>query len=772
VLSKDMKEPIAIIGIGCRFPGAPDPRAFWRLLREGVDAVCEVPPDRWDVNALYDADPSSPGKITSRCGGFIDNVDQFDWRAFRLPPREALEDAGLPLESVAGSRTGVFMGIMWNDYLRLQSRDMSQLNGYTATGNAFAFAPNRISYTFDLRGPSVALDSACAGSLVAVHAACQSLWMGEAPLALAGGVNLLLSPDVNIMLSKAGLLSPEGRCKTLDARADGFVRGEGAGIVVLKPRSQLAASDHVYAFIRGAAMNHNGHNEWIMAANPAAQEAVLRDAYCMANVDPSEVDYIELHGTGLQKGDPIEVRALGNVIGVRRERNHPCIVGSVKTNIGHLDSAAGIAGLIKVALSLYHQEIPPSLHLQQVNSKIPLEALGLVVQQRLGPWPGKAEPRLAGVTAISMAGVNAHVVLESASQNANDRPCPEQFETRQAHLLPLSARSQEALSALAQSYKAFFDEEAGARLSLRDICYTASVRRSHHQHRLALVGGSRQAFVEPLEAFLQERPSAGLFSSQKITNDPGVFPEPGTHSVLSESISQYLCQRDQAVTVSILPQEGEERIIVLEALGALYVQGHMIDWPALYPGEGGCVQLPTYPWQRERLWLDWLGSQEPSSTLAREIRPSEQSSAEQNELLRRLEEAPQGKRRDILLAHVRDQVVKVLGLDPCYPLKPQQGLFEAGLNPLAAVELVNHLQTSLGRSFPPTLIFDYPTIDALSGYLAREVLCQESAAPSLAESQQDNAAQEAMTLARLQQLSEDEAEALLIKKLETILKDA
>jgi 3-oxoacyl-[acyl-carrier-protein] synthase II len=820
VLSNNVPEPIAIIGIGCRFPGAPNPQAFWKLLREGIEGVGEVPADRWDVNALHDPDPNSPGKMVSRRGGFIDNVDQFDWRAFRIPPREAkymdpqqrlllevaweaLEDAGLPLENVAGSRTGVFMGIMWNDYLRLQSSAPSYFNGYGVTGNAFAFAPNRISYFFDLRGPSVAVDSACASSLVSVHAACQSLWLGETSLALAGGVNLMLSPDVSIMLSKAGLLSPEGRCATLDARADGFARGEGAGIVILKPQSQLTPSDRVYALIHGTAVNHNGHNEWIMAASPTGEEAALRDAYHMAGVEPAEIDYVELHGTGLPKGDVIEAGVLGKVIGTQPGRDHPCVVGSVKTNIGHLDAAAGIASIIKVALSIYHREIPPTLNLQEVNTEIDLSALGLAAQQTLGPWPSKKGPSLAGVTAVSLSGVNAHVVLGSAPipepPILDDRDTQEarlQPGIGQAYLLPLSARSPEALSAMALSFKNFLsassyhspapaaepgqaEPDGPVYATLQDICYTASVRRSHYEYRLALVGSSPQAFVESLEAFLQGQLPDGVYSSQAMSDDQDLPPD------LAEAMARY----------PRVPRD-------MEALGVLYARGYALDWPGLYPNGGRCVQLPTYPWQRERLWLDWLKPHsvpENPSELAGETQAakpqavSEDASGPTNELLRRLEQAPQAKRQTLLRAYVRDQVAQVLGLDPSHSLDPQQGLFDAGLNSLAAVELVNRLRSSLGRSIPLTCVFDYPTVEALSSYLAREVLALESTSSATPPSQAIGSAsvgigsasvgigsassrthlpvqqaEEALDLEQLEQLSEDEAEALLIEKLETM----
>ncbi len=814
--SKIPREPIAIVGMGCRLPGAPSPQAFWKLLREGSDAIREVPADRWDVNSLHDPDPNSPGKMISRRGGFLDNADQFDWRAFRIPPREAkymdpqhrlllevaweaLEDAGLPLESVRGSPTGVFMGIMWNDYLRLQSREPLQLNGYAATGNAFAFAPSRISYFFDLRGPSMAIDGACAASLASVHTACQSLWMEETTLALAGGVNLILSPDVNIMLSKAGVLSPDGCCKTLDARADGFVRGEGAGVIVLKLRSQLMPGDRVYAFIRGTALNHNGHNEWIMASDSSAQETVIREALHVAGVEPTEIDYVELHGTGLPKGDPIEANALGAVLNSGTQRLRPCIVGSVKTNIGHLDSASGIAGLIKVALSLYHGEIPPTLHLQHLNPKIPMESLGLLAQRTLGPWPAKSGPSLAGVTAISMAGGNAHAVLEAPPRGAGQqsrsasiaRNGAEQPVDGESQILTLSARTPKALLDLALAYKNFLTEKGiGAGVSLRDICYTASVRRSHHEYRLALIGHSLQALAQSLQSFLQRKVTPGVFFSPKVREDQPDLPESGSYPALSEAISRLLHECNQASTVvSSAIDKNADRKIMLEALGSIYAQGNKVNWNGLYPDENQCTQLPTYPWQRERLWLEWLHkeggglsveggditrdqapNEDHSSKLAGELQLSMQPAKERPEFLRRLEEASPTKRQDILRTHVRDQVVNVLGLDPSFPIRPQQGLFDVGLNSLAAVELMNHLQTSLGQPLSSTLVFDYPTIESLSGYLASTVLPLNPSGASQVEPPTANHPQAVMDLHELEQLSEDEAEALLIKRLESIKK--
>ena len=529
-------EPIAIIGIGCRFPGAHGPEAFWQLLREGVDAIAEVPAERFNLHAFYDPDPAIPGKMNTRWGGFLDQVDQFDPRFFGISPREAarmdpqqrlllevtweaLEDAGQAPERLTGTKTGVFIGISTNDYGRIQFNDLSCIDAYAGTGNALSIAANRISYLFDFRGPSMAIDTACSSSLVAVHLACCSLWNGDSTLALAGGVNLILSPAITINFTKAGAMAPDGRCKAFDARANGYVRSEGAGLVVLKPLSRaLADGDPIYAVIRGSAVNQDGRSNGLMAPNPLAQEAVLREAYGRAGVSPGQVQYVEAHGTGTFLGDPIEAKALGTVLGLDRPPGQPCAVGSVKTNLGHLEAAAGVAGLIKVALALNHLEVPPSLHFQEPNPYIPFDEVCLRVQTTLGPWPTRSGPALAGVSSFGFGGTNAHVVLEEAPhsdlgmQNGewkiNNPEC--------AHLLPLSARSPEALHALAQEYQNSLAAPEST-VALRDICYSASVRRSHHDYRLAVTGHSPEQLSEVLGAFLRGEAHPDLSSGPKVS---------------------------------------------------------------------------------------------------------------------------------------------------------------------------------------------------------------------------------------------------------------
>lgn len=519
-------DPVAIVGLGCRFPSAPSPGAYWRMLLDGVDAVSEVPPERWNADLLYDPDPTARGKTISRWGGFLDDVAGFDWRAFRISPREArfmdpqhrlllelgweaLEDAGMPFESVAGSATAVFVGIMWNDYAKLQARDPKVLDGYSTTGNSFAYAANRLSYMFDLKGPSVALDVQCASSLVALSLACRSLWDGEAELALAGGVNLMILPDTDIMCSRASVLSPTGSCKVWDASADGFVRGEGAGIVVLKPLQRaLADEDRIYAVIRSCIASHAGKTDWIMAPSRPTQEELLRTAYARAGIDPCDVDYVELHGTGTQAGDPVEAQALGAVVGraAGRTADRPCRVGSVKSNLGHLDSAAGVAGVIKTALAVHHRTIPPSLHLRELNPAIKLDELGLEVQTETTPWPAHRSVPIAGVTGLSFGGGHAHAVVTGLLEPKREREAP-----RRPYLLPLSARSPEALRLLAGAYREFLGPDGdGARAELVDVCHTAGLRRTHHEHRAAIVARSRTELLERLEALERGETRAGL----------------------------------------------------------------------------------------------------------------------------------------------------------------------------------------------------------------------------------------------------------------------
>lgn len=528
-------EPIAIIGIGCRFPGAKNPDAYWKLLRNGVDAITEVPPDRWNIDDFYDPDPSAPGKMNTRYGGFIEDVDQFDPYFFGISPREAmsmdpqqrlllevaweaLEDAGQVLEDLSSKQVGVFVGISSHDY-SLQVRDPRLIDPHMGTGNLFSIAAGRISYLLNLRGPSLAVDTACSSSLLSVHLACQSLMRGESTLALAGGVNLILVPGSTITLSKLSALSPDGRCKTFDASANGYVRGEGAGMVVLKPLAQaLADGDPIYSVIRGSAVNHDGRSNGLTAPNGPSQEALIRQALADANATPAQVAYVEAHGTGTPLGDPIEVMALGSVLADGRSADAPCILGSVKTNIGHLEAAAGIASVIKVALSLKHGEIPPSLHFDNPNPYIPFDQLPVRVQRNLGAWPQKENGTLAGISSFGFSGTNAHLLLEGAPADAPQPPMGTFDTGGQAQVLALSARSEEALQSLARTYRDRLVMGGPMATPLREMCYTAAVRRTHHDHRLSMVFNSWDELVDQFGVYLRGEEQAGLAAGRKHLN--------------------------------------------------------------------------------------------------------------------------------------------------------------------------------------------------------------------------------------------------------------
>ena len=523
-------EPIAIIGIGCRFPGADDPAAFWQLLTEGRDAVGGIPPQRW-----------TPGPDGVAQGGFLEQVDQFDAKFFNISPREAaridpqqrlllevaweaLEDAGQPTEQLAGSPTGVFVGVSTYDYGSLQFGRPDLIDAYSGTGGALSIAANRLSYALDLHGPSMAIDTACSSSLVAVHLACRSLRDGESTLAIAGGVNVMLSPALGQNFSKATLMAADGRCKTFDAAADGYVRGEGAGVVILKPLSQaLTDGDQIYAVLRGSATNHDGRTNGLTAPSRHAQEAVLAEAYRHAGLSPASVQYVEAHGTGTALGDTIEANALGTILADGRTPDTPCLIGSVKTNIGHLEAAAGMAGLIKTALALHHREIPASLHFDQPNPHIPFERLALEVAATRRPWPVANRRAVAGVSSFGFGGTNAHVVMAEAPEVRAPRDASGRVE-----LLPLSARSPEALSDLAGRY----EQALHGGMSPADLGYTAAVHRDHHEHRLAAVGRDAAQLSESLAAYRRGESRPGLTAGRRR-------PGPGVVFVFSGQGSQW-----------------------------------------------------------------------------------------------------------------------------------------------------------------------------------------------------------------------------------------
>ncbi len=521
-------EPIAIIGMGCRFPGGSDtPESFWELLRSGQDAVTEVPPHRWDVDKYYDADPDAPGKSYTRWGAFVNNVDLFDAQFFGISPREAisldpqqrmllevtweaLEHAGVAPSSLMGSQTAVYMGITTSDYANqlVEARGSRNGDAYTPSGTAHSVAAGRLSYFLGLHGPNVAIDTACSSSLVALHWALHSLRNREADLALAGGVNLTLTPDGSILTSRARMMSFDGHCKTFDASADGYVRGEGCGVLVLKRLSDARRDgDRVLALVRGSALNQDGRSSGLTAPNGNAQEAVIRAALANAQVLPADISYVEAHGTGTPLGDPIEVKALNQVYG-QRPSDQPLMVGSVKTNIGHLEAAAGIAGVIKVVMALQHGTIPPHLHLHKPNPLIAWDQYPITVPTAPTAWTSAAPgPRRAGVSSFGFSGTNAHVVLEEAPPEvaaAAEAAVP----PRAQQLVVLSAQTPQALVAQASAIEA--DLAARPDVPLQAVAATLALGRSPFVERLAVVAANVDELRAGLAAFAGGDPGEEL----------------------------------------------------------------------------------------------------------------------------------------------------------------------------------------------------------------------------------------------------------------------
>ena len=511
----DHKEPIAIVGIGCRFPGeANTPEQFWQLLLSNVDAIQEIPVERWNMRAFYDPDFRVAGKINAREGGFIKDIDKFDARFFGISPIEAqrmdpqqrillevtfsaLEDAGIAWEAIENTNTGVFVGLSAHDYGNMQMAftERANIGAHTNTGNSFSVAAGRLSYIFNLKGPCVAVDTACSSSLTAVHLACQSIWRKESSAAIAGGVNAILNPELHIGFSKGGFLSSDARCKSFSEDGNGFVRSEGAGIVVLKPLSVAQREKNpIYAVIRGTAVNQDGRTNGIAVPDVHAQIAMLEKAYTDADVDPGDVQYVEAHGPGTPVGDPIEANSIGTVIGQKQSQH--CWIGSVKSNIGHLEPGSGIAGLVKLALSLKHKQIPANLHFNKPNSNIAFDKLRLKVPTQNIAWPQGKNGNFAGINSFGFGGSNAHAVLqgyESVTENTHSSD----------GVLPLliSARSAEALQQYMQNYIDFLQTSPH---NYADICYSAAHHKSHFAHRCVVVASSKNAAAEKLQQALQD----------------------------------------------------------------------------------------------------------------------------------------------------------------------------------------------------------------------------------------------------------------------------
>ncbi len=516
-MNRDNREPLAIIGMGCRFPGEVNsPRELWNLLISKKNAIQTIPSDRWDVESFFAAEFRRAGKISVKRGGFIKDIDKFDAGFFGISPLEAsrmdpqqrmllevsyeaIEDAGLSLNDLDGSRTAVFIGISAHDYGDLQNTPQERVNigSHTNVGSALCINANRISYFYNLKGPSFAIDTACSSSLNAIHLACRSIWEGDADAAFAGGVNSILKPEPEMGFSKGGFLSPDGTCYSFDERSNGYIRSEGAGLVFIKPLSQAEKDeDDIYAVIRGTTVNQDGATKGISVPNPVAQQALLTEAYKSTGISPSDVQYIEAHGTGTFVGDPIETNSIGKIIG--KNRQDKCYIGSIKSNIGHLEPASGIAGISKMALALKKGIIPPNINFQKGNPNIRFEEYNLEVPTEAIPWPSKKDNlQFGGVNSFGFGGSNVHIIL----QKYNPKKETQSLDNKGPLVCTLSARSNDALTSLVQSYIEFLNDKNNTS-NFSDICNGSAVRSSHHDIRLAVVAESKKELAENLQVYL------------------------------------------------------------------------------------------------------------------------------------------------------------------------------------------------------------------------------------------------------------------------------
>lgn len=676
-------QPIAVIGMDCRFPGADNPEEFWELLAKGEESITRVPMERWDIEKYYSASGLAPNQMNTCCGGFLRNIDLFDRLFFGISKQEAnhmdpqqrlalevawhaLEDAGLNVQRLAGSATGVFVGISNSDYGNLLMSQRDIVSPFAGPGGALSIAANRLSYILGLQGPSMAVDTACSSSLVALHLACESLRRNEIDLAIVGATNLTLAPETTIALSQAGFLSPDGRCKTFDEKANGYVRSEGCAVVILKRLPDAVESgDNVHAVIRGTAVNQDGRSYGLTAPNPSAQRKVILEALAAAATGAAELSYIEAHGTGTALGDAIEMSSIADVIGAA---GTPCFVGSVKTNIGHLEAAAGLAGIVKVILMMKHRIIPPHRNLTKLNPNIHLEDSRVRIAESVTNWPNSA-PMIAGVSSFGFGGTNAHaIVAQGPSRPAIADPRPQ--------LLTLSARDENALTELSIRYAQFFEtvpEELFA-----DACFTANTGRAHFEWRTALVAQSALEAAELLRNRTVSGPAARkspqirfhfcgdecelpqaleanrfLYETYQRTlgmlgpgrNEPRFYglaaeysigllwrrwglkgkSHTGSHlgSLIAAcfeghtSLSDFVesaCLIEQPVDYELKERQPDELIVRISAadgwketlhwLAQVFVAGSEPDWSAFYEGTARHkIQLPRYPFQRERCWL-------------------------------------------------------------------------------------------------------------------------------------------------------------------------
>ena len=707
----DNREAIAIVGISGVFPGSRDLNQFWENLRDQKDLITEIPADRWNWRDYHKDFSSGEFKTQVKWGGFIEDADKFDARFFSISPLEAemmdpqqrvflqtvwetIEDAGHKASEFAGRRVGLFVGVQFSDYQQMLA-SQGLLNAQMGLGNEHSILVNRISYLLNLRGPSEPYNTACSSSLVAVHRAVSSIRSGESELAIAGGISLMLSPYTTISGDSLGVLSADGRCKTLDASANGYVRGEGAGALLLKPLTRaLEDNDHIYAVIRGTAVNHGGKAPSLTAPNSEAQAALLVQAYEEADVDPQTVSYLELHGTGTKLGDPIEIEGIKRAfkqLGERRsttvQRHAYCGIGSVKTNIGHLEPASGIAGLMKLILSMQHRTLPGMVHLNELNPYVKLQQTPFYVVDQTRTWEPLLDenqrplPRRAGVSSFGFGGVNAHVVLEefeSSSISADATP----------QLFVLSAKNDERLKAYIEKFIDFLEHDQNAAIaSLTDVAYTLQVGREEFPERLAVVATTIEELREKLTRYLDSDSSLKtVYRGKASAKKSEELSEPN-----EEQISASIANRD------------------LDRLAAHWVTGAKIDWQQLYfDSKPRRAPVPTYPFEKKRYWA--LKDGAPVVPIKAAGKP---------EITLVVDSASEEDADDPILHELKGMFAEELKTD-ISSLELDTDFTEFGVDSILASVIVQRIRERFGDAITLSAIVEHPTLRELTTCVREE----------------------------------------------------
>src|SRR5216110_2824209 len=619
------KEGIAIVGMSGRYPDASNLTAYWENLVQAKNAVREIPLSRFDVSAYYDPSSAASGKIYCKWLGVLDDIEYFDPFFFRLSPAEAevmdpqqrlfleegyraFEDAGYSPRLLSNRKCGVYLGVVSHEYgLLLSEQNVSEAD---LLGTSPAIAAARLAYHLNLKGPALAIDTACSSSLVATHLACQALRNQEIDMALVGGVSLCLTPSFYVKMCNAGMLSPDGQCKTFDASANGFVPGEGVGALVLKRLADAEADhDQIYGVIIASGMNQDGATNGITAPSMRSQMELVREVYENYQVNPASISYVEMHGTGTKLGDPIELQALSSVFQEKTQRKQYCAIGSVKSNIGHTLAAAGLAGVQKVLLAMKQKKLVPTLNYERPNPHFDFEASPFYVNTQVQDWKSEGgRPLRAAVSSFGFSGTNAHVVIEEyvagrETDGGNPRhDAPVARSAEMQSLLVLSAKSEQQLKSYAQEMKGWIQEHA--ELALEDIAFTPQVGREAMDYRLSIVANSREVLLQRLEAIVDERVSPGVYTAQ-VKRSLWAGPT-GTEATLFEA------DEDGQALLHTWCQKKK-----LEKIAQVWVRGISVDWKLLYTGEAGSepraipttfalphrISLPTYPFARERYWI-------------------------------------------------------------------------------------------------------------------------------------------------------------------------